>query len=46
MTAKNELDEYFCKAAKTATEAAQLVEAGFQYICSMPESVMLFRKRK
>jgi len=41
-----ESDEYTCKAAKTATEASQLVEAGFQYICTTPESVMLFRKRK
>jgi integrase len=41
-----ESEEYVCKAATTTKEAAQLVEAGFQYICTTPENVMLFRKRK
>ena len=39
-------DEYTSKIAKTAKEASELVEAGFEYICTTPESLMLFRKRK
>jgi hypothetical protein len=33
-------------AAKTAEEAKKLVEAGFDYICTTPEEIMIFRKRK
>jgi hypothetical protein len=32
--------------AKTTEEAKELVEAGFEYICTTPQDVMLFRKRK
>jgi integrase len=39
-------DDYTSKTAKTTKEASQLVEAGFKYVCTTPESVMLFRKRK
>jgi integrase len=38
-------ENYHAKTAKTETEALQLVEAGFDYVCSMGE-VKLFRKRK
>lgn len=38
-------DDYVCKAAKTLTEASQLIEAGFEYVTEM-ENVKLFRKRK
>ncbi len=38
-------DDYVCKAAKTLTEASQLIEAGFEYVTEMKE-VKLFRKRK
>jgi integrase len=41
-----ESDEYVCKAARSHEEAAQLVEGGFEYVCTTPEGVMLFRKRK
>jgi integrase/recombinase XerD len=41
-----ESDEYNSSTAKTTKEASQLVEAGFEYICTTPENVMLFRKRK
>ena len=41
-----ESDEYNSSTAKTTKEAAELVEAGFEYICTTPENVMLFRKRK
>ncbi|MEM2103521.1 MAG: hypothetical protein QW717_01350 [Candidatus Bathyarchaeia archaeon] len=40
-----ENDEYVCKAAKNVKEAAELIEAGFEYICDV-EGVKLFRKRK
>jgi integrase len=41
-------DEFTSKAATNAKEAAELVEAGFEYVCTTPEpeSLMLFRKRK
>jgi integrase len=38
-------DEYTCKTAKTAEEASQLIEAGFQYVTTI-EGMQLFRKRK
>ncbi len=41
-----ESDEYDSSTAKTTKEASQLVEAGFEYICTTPQDVMLFRKRK
>jgi len=39
-------DEYTCKAATTSEEAKQLIEAGFEYICTAVGDIMLFRKRK
>jgi hypothetical protein len=39
-------DEYVSKVAQTTEEARQLTEAGFEYIYTTPESLMLFRKRK
>ncbi len=41
-----ESEEYTCKAVSTSKEASELVEAGFQYVCTTPENIMLFRKRK
>ena len=41
-----ESDEYNSKTAKTTKEAAELVKSGFEYICTTPQDVMLFRKRK
>jgi integrase len=41
-----ESDDYHSATAKTAEEAKKLVEAGFDYICTTPEEVMIFRKRK
>ena len=41
-----ESDEYNLSTAKTTKEAKELVEAGFEYICTTPQGVMLFRKRK
>jgi len=40
-----ERDEYVSKIAKSAEEASQLVEAGFEYVCTTPENFMLFKKR-
>jgi len=31
---------------KQVEEACQLVEAGFEYVCTTPENLMIFRKRK
>ena len=36
-------DDYHAKAARTETEALKLIEAGFEYVCSMGEA-KLFRK--
>ena len=38
-------DEFICKTAKTVQEAAQLIEAGFEYVCEI-DGVKLFRKRR
>ena len=38
-------EDYHAKTAKLETEAIQLVEAGFEYVCDIGE-VRLFRKRK
>lgn len=41
-----EKDDYTAKVAQSADEASALVEAGFEYVCTKPEHLMLFRKRK
>ena len=41
-----ESNEWICKAAKNSEEASKLIEAGFEYVCTTPEGVMLFRKPK
>ena len=38
-------DEYTCRVAKTEKEIAELIEAGFEYVCEH-EGVKFFRKRK
>jgi integrase len=38
-------DEFVCKVAKTVQEASQLIENGFEYVCTF-EDAKLFRKRK
>jgi integrase/recombinase XerD len=40
-----ESDDYHSATAKTIEEAGQLVESGFEYVCTYND-VMLFRKRK
>jgi integrase len=39
-------DEWTCKTATNDTEATQLIDAGFEYVCTKPQDLMLFRKRK
>jgi integrase len=39
-------DAFYSATAKTTEEAKNLVESGFEYICTTPENLMLFRKRK
>jgi len=39
-------DEFYSATAKTTKEAKQLIDDGFEYVCTTPEDVMLFRKRK
>lgn len=39
-------DDYHSSTAKTTEEARKLVETGFEFICTTPENIMLFRKRK
>ena len=39
-------EEYVSQVAKTAEEARKLVEAGFEYVCTAPDYLMIFKKRK
>jgi len=39
-------DGYHSVTAKTAEEAKKLVGTGFEYVCTTPDDLMLFRKRK
>jgi integrase len=39
-------DEWVSKVARNADEACKLVEAGFEYVCSTPDDLIVFRKRK
>jgi hypothetical protein len=32
--------------AKDEKEAGDLIDQGFQYVCTTPQNIMLFRKRK
>jgi len=45
-TLYNTNDEWTCKTASNNTEATQLIEVGFEYVCTTPQDLMLFRKRK
>lgn len=40
-----ESDEYHSAVAKNTEEARELIEAGFEYVCTH-ENTMVFRKRK
>jgi len=39
-------DEYTSKAIKDTEEARQLIENGYEYVCTTHDEIMLFRKRK
>jgi integrase len=45
-TLYNTKDEYTCKATSDNNEAESLIEVGFEYVCTTPQNLMLFRKRK
>ncbi len=38
--------EWICKVARNSEEASKLIEAGFEYVCTTPDNLMLFRKPK
>ena len=39
-------DEYISKVAKNASEACQLVELGYDFVCNTSDGLSIFRKRK
>lgn len=39
-------DDFVTQVAKTSEEACKLIEAGFDYVFTAPDSLMIFRKRK
>lgn len=41
-----ENDEYVSKVARNAEEACEFIEAGLEYVCTTPEKLMIFKKRK
>jgi hypothetical protein len=41
-----ESDEFTLKATRDTEEARRLMEAGFEYVCTAPDEIKLFRKRK
>jgi len=41
-----ESDDFISKVAKNAEDACKLAEAGFEYVCTTPESLLVFKKRK
>lgn len=41
-----ESDDFISKVGKNAEDACKLVEAGFDYVCTTPENLLVFKKRK
>ena len=39
-------DSFICKAAKSLSDVAGLVESGFDYVCKLEDGTQIFRKRK
>jgi hypothetical protein len=39
-------NEYTSKATKDTEEARQLIENRYEYVCTTPDEIMIFRKRK
>jgi integrase len=39
-------DKFHSRAAENAMEALSLIDTGFEYVCTTPDNLMLFRKRK
>ncbi len=39
-------DSFICKAAKSLSDVAGLVESGYDYVCKLEDGTQIFRKRK
>jgi len=39
-------NSFICKAAKSLSDVAALVESGFDYVCKLEDGTQIFRKRK
>lgn len=39
-------DEFITKVAQNAKEACKLVEGGFEYVCTTPDRMLIFKRRK
>jgi integrase len=39
-------EDFICKVATTMKQASELIETGFEYVCTTPQDEMMFRKRK
>jgi len=39
-------DYYISRMARTSDEATKLIKAGFEYILTTPDNLMIFKKRK
>ena len=39
-------DEFTCRVARKSVEKKELIEAGFNYVCTTPNELILFRMRK
>jgi integrase/DNA-directed RNA polymerase subunit RPC12/RpoP len=42
----DDAEGYYHAAVKTDAEAGELIDQGFQYVCTTPQGTMMFRKRK
>ena len=42
----DDAEGYYHATAKNDKEAGELIDQGFQYVCTTPQDIMMFRKRK
>ena len=42
----DENQNYYHATAKDDTESGELIDKNFNYVCSTPQGIMMFRKRK
>jgi hypothetical protein len=45
-TRLDKYNEWHGPTAKTTEKAKKLIESGFDYVCTTPEQLIIFRKRK